>query len=237
MSIFKIPLILSTLVATYEALTSPNPPPRPHEIAKYASVSDFSAKFLVVAPTIFKGAYWMAGLGEVGLIMAANFPRSELAQKTLSSLPNPSGAFSITITPAYLVGVTCMVSAGAIRYFAYRAMGRMFTYHLAIVDEHRLVTSGPYAFVRHPGYTGSILLLVGTMFACFAPGGFVGECRLLDSPIWKCLIYGGLFLMAAPYNKVFERINGEDDVLRDKFGTEWEEWARRVPYKLIPWVY
>jgi len=237
MSFFKIPIILSTLVATYEALTSPNPPPRPHEVVKYATVSDFSAKFLNMAPMVFKSAYWMAGLGEISLIIASRFPEHPLAQKLLSAIPNPSGASSITVTTPYLIGAACMISAGLLRHWAYRTLGRMFTYHLAIVDEHRLVTEGPYSVTRHPGYGGSVLLLVGTIFTCFAPGGFVGECRILDSLIGRSLVYGGLFLMAAPYNKVFERMNGEDDILRMRFGAEWEEWAGRVPYKLIPWVY
>lgn len=28
----------------------------------------------------------------------------------------------------------------------------------------------------------------------------------------------------------------EDDVLHRRYGKEWEGWARRVPYKLVPWL-
>ena len=33
------------------------------------------------------------------------------------------------------------------------------------------------------------------------------------------------------------RARVEDDLLKDQFKQEWEYWARRVPYVLIPWVY
>lgn len=32
---------------------------------------------------------------------------------------------------------------------------------MSIRNDHKLVTNGPYAWVRHPGYTGVLLTLVG----------------------------------------------------------------------------
>jgi len=32
------------------------------------------------------------------------------------------------------------------------------------------------------------------------------------------------------------RAEVEDQVLRKEFGKEWEEWARKVPYKFIPYL-
>ena len=32
---------------------------------------------------------------------------------------------------------------------------------VVIQDDHRVVTDGPYAVVRHPGYAGSIVALIG----------------------------------------------------------------------------
>lgn len=29
----------------------------------------------------------------------------------------------------------------------------------------------------------------------------------------------------------------EDALLRERFGAEWDEWAKRVPYRLIPYIY
>ena len=50
---------------------------------------------------------------------------------------------------------------GLIRYKCYRALGSMFTFEMSIREGHVLVTSGPYAIVRHPAYTGAILVVIG----------------------------------------------------------------------------
>ena len=50
---------------------------------------------------------------------------------------------------------------GLIRYKCYRALGTMFTFEMSIRKDHMLVTSGPYSIVRHPGYTGIFLVVIG----------------------------------------------------------------------------
>jgi len=36
---------------------------------------------------------------------------------------------------------------------------------------------------------------------------------------------------------VMQRMKNEDAMLEKNFGEEWKEWARRVPCRLVPWVY
>ena len=50
---------------------------------------------------------------------------------------------------------------GLIRYKCYRAMGTLFTFEMSIRKGHMLITSGPYAIVRHPSYAGVILVVIG----------------------------------------------------------------------------
>lgn len=116
-------------------------------------------------------------------------------------------------------------------------MGRFFTYRLTIRDDHQLITGGVYSVVRHPGYLGTFLGRLGGIVACLSQGSWVRECGILDTKIGKCAIYGGLFLSSAIYLLVASRMGKEDAALRRQFGKEWDNWARRVPYKLIPWVY
>ncbi len=42
-----------------------------------------------------------------------------------------------------------------------RILGRHFSIHLQVDAEHKLVTAGPYGVVRHPIYSGDLLLYLG----------------------------------------------------------------------------
>ena len=48
-----------------------------------------------------------------------------------------------------------------IRLAAKRTLGRFFVGAIVIQDDHRVVTEGPYAIVRHPGYAGSLVAFLG----------------------------------------------------------------------------
>jgi protein-S-isoprenylcysteine O-methyltransferase Ste14 len=73
---------------------------------------------------------------------------------------------------------------------------------------HQLVTSGPFAIVRHPMYSGLILAAVGA---------------LLIYPTWTTL----LFVCFAPLTSV--RARNEEAALAVEFGEQWREYCRRVP--------
>lgn len=79
--------------------------------------------------------------------------------------------------------------------------------------------------------------MIGAVVAVVSPGSWVRECGVLDSDVGKGVIYGGLVLSAAVYARVLSRLGVEDETLRKEFGKKWDEWAERVPYKLIPWIY
>lgn len=49
----------------------------------------------------------------------------------------------------------------AFREWAVLSLGRFFSVIVAIAPTHTLVTRGPYRWIRHPAYTGSMLTLVG----------------------------------------------------------------------------
>ena len=49
----------------------------------------------------------------------------------------------------------------ALRRWAARTLGRFFTQSVTIRPGHRVVTAGPYRYVRHPGYAGLLVSLVG----------------------------------------------------------------------------
>ena len=85
----------------------------------------------------------------------------------------------------------------------------------AIKEKHELVTTGPYAYVRHPIYTGIILAafgvaLTGTIFGI------------------------GIFLLVSVL--FFLRINKEEKIMLGLFPGEYLAYQARTK-KLIPWVW
>lgn len=73
---------------------------------------------------------------------------------------------------------------------------------------HQLVTSGPFAIVRHPMYTGIFLAALGS---------------LLIYSTWTTL----LFAFFAPLISV--RARREEYALAIEFGEQWKEYCKRVP--------
>jgi len=53
------------------------------------------------------------------------------------------------------------IFGGIIRHMCYQSMGSMFTVERSIRKDHILVTWGPYAIVRHPSYTGLLIVFIG----------------------------------------------------------------------------
>lgn len=93
-------------------------------------------------------------------------------------------------------------------YFPSTALG------VQLFSGHRLVTSGPFAILRHPLYAGIILAALGS---------------LLIYSTWTTLflaIFAALLCL---------RARREEAALALEFGVEWEEYCRRVPPFLPRW--
>lgn len=112
-------------------------------------------------------------------------------------------------------------------------MGVHFTFNLSLLKEHKLITTGPYAYVRHPSYTALILTVVGIFLCELSGGSWYTETRGFDSPVGK-----GIALLAgccvAILVSVVSRVTKEDKLLSDNFGEEWKEWQQRVPCRFVP---
>ncbi len=82
-------------------------------------------------------------------------------------------------------------------------------------EGHELIQTGPYAFVRHPIYTGLLLAFLGTALMRCSPRSFLGVAVFLAVFVWK--------------------IRMEDGFLRAEFGAKFEDYRRRVK-ALVPFV-
>ena len=77
-----------------------------------------------------------------------------------------------------------------------------------LFEDHQLITSGPFAMVRHPMYAGLILAAIG---AC------------LIYMTWTTLY----FAFFAPLTLV--RAMREEHALAEEFGEQWRDYCKRVP--------
>ena len=141
------------------------------------------------------------------------------------------------ITSPFILGSLLLILGAAIRKTCFIYLGRMFTFQLALLKEHKLVTSGPYAVVRHPSYTGFIMLVDGLALVHLAPGSYLAECGLLDAWWGRAAVGAACVAAVGLQGVVVGRTRREDEVLRREFGSAWEEWARRTRYRLVPYVY
>jgi protein-S-isoprenylcysteine O-methyltransferase Ste14 len=81
---------------------------------------------------------------------------------------------------------------------------------------HMVCDSGPYRIVRHPGYAGNILQQLGIVLAL--------------SSLWT-IIPAAMALVIAVI-----RTTLEDQTLQDEL-PGYQEYARRVRYRLLPGIY
>ena len=140
-----------------------------------------------------------------------------------------------TINTQLLIGLILTTASTAVRFAAFQTMGYLFTYQLAILPGHRLVTHGIYAYCRHPSYTATPFIFAGVLLTITAPGSVLYDHLGVDTTR-KLMTVLGLAAARGSYVLV-GRAEVEDQVLQKEFGQEWEEWARKVPYKFIPYLF
>ena len=143
-----------------------------------------------------------------------------------------------TQPPLFCIGALLTVVGTSLRIISYRCLGRFFTFELSIRDSHRLVTSGPYSVVRHPSYAAGCIFLLGSLWCQLGPGS-IWACLGLWGNMFGFIIGAGQICFAAyaSYIAAVLRVGREDRMLREHFGREWETWAQKTPYKVIPLIY
>ena len=114
-------------------------------------------------------------------------------------------------------GVVMIVTGVILRLVAIRTLGKFFTVNLAIDNEHRLIDTGLYKYIRHPSYSGSLL-------------SFLGLALYFNN--WICLV-----VILIPLVSVFIfRINIEERLLQQQPGLHYDVYCKRTK-RLIPFVY
>lgn len=157
-------------------------------------------------------------------------------------IPSPFAPRTLTndglrATPSFSAGVLLMAAGASIRASCYAHLGSLFTFELAIKRGHRLITSGPYAVVRHPGYTGGMLVYAGICWSQFGPSSWLATSGLWQSTLGRAAALGYMLFAFSMSLALVRRVPEEDRMMKEQFPSEWVEWAKRTPYRFVPFVY
>jgi protein-S-isoprenylcysteine O-methyltransferase len=115
------------------------------------------------------------------------------------------------------VGVMLGASGSVLRLWSLLVLRERFTRTLLLQQTHRIERNGPYRFIRHPGYLGSLLCLNGIALAS-------GN---------SLIVVASIVITCAGYHY---RIRMEEKMLTSAFGQAYEDY-RRTTRALIPWPF
>ena len=178
---------------------------------------------------------------EIAVIIAHLFHSNAFAVQVLSLLMPATDSLRavdrIHVTKGFLIGCLFANLGGFIRLSCFRALGRLFTYELSVRKNHKLVTTGPYAIVRHPAYTGGFFLMCGVALCHLSSGSWLRVSGVLENAVVRGFVEGWIALFICFQGMVFNRVKQEDDALRAAFGKSWDMWAEKTKYKLLPGIY
>ncbi len=115
------------------------------------------------------------------------------------------------------VGLVIYLLAALVVVMARVNLGKQATGILVVREDHELITSGLYKFLRHPMYSGSLLGIIG-----FA---FVSQSIVIS--LISFILYFWIFK---------ERLKYEESLLEEAFGEKYLKY-KESSYRLIPFLY
>jgi len=113
-----------------------------------------------------------------------------------------------------IAGLGLILAGFILRIWARLAIRGMYAGHVQIQSGHRLVQQGPYGYIRHPGYTGYLLMTFGVA---------MGYASLIG--------LGSIFLALLP--GLYYRMKVEEKLLEEHFGDEYRQYAEKTG-RLLP---
>jgi protein-S-isoprenylcysteine O-methyltransferase Ste14 len=119
--------------------------------------------------------------------------------------------------PLAWAGLLLFAAGIALQVAAFWALRGLYTSRLGVQPGHRLVTSGPYRLVRHPGYLSNLMCLAGIGLAL------------------SSLVALGATIFVVPL--ILRRIASEEAMLLAEFGEEYRAYRQRTTKRLLPGVY
>ena len=114
---------------------------------------------------------------------------------------------------SFLTGAAITVAGLLFAVWARRHIGANWSRSVTIKQQHELITTGPYAFVRHPIYTGILT-------------GFLGTAVAVTQ-------YRGIVALLLVFLSLWYKLRLEERWMRAQFGPAYTDYAARTA-ALVP---
>ena len=122
------------------------------------------------------------------------------------------------LTYREIISFTSIIIGFIFRKYCKIHLGRFFTYSITVKNDHKIVNTGPYSIVRHPSYTGALMMHWGYGF-------------WFNNPLSYLMFNVGIL------NFMRTRIPKEEEILKDNTDGEYIKYCENVRYRLIPYIY
>lgn len=103
------------------------------------------------------------------------------------------------------------------RWHSILYLGKYFTVDVSVMPRQPVIDTGPYRWIRHPAYLGSLLMFIGTGLTFAHPLSLV-------------------FMIGPPIAVFLHRIRIEEALLAKKLGAPYQQYMARTK-RLVPFVY
>jgi protein-S-isoprenylcysteine O-methyltransferase Ste14 len=181
-------------------------------------VAAFGGSFLILArvnPTIFRArSRFQPGTKRWDLILVTLILLAMITEIPLATFDAGRMAWSSMPTAFVILGYALLGTGIAFSAWA-QAVNPFFEPGVRVQRErgHRVISKGPYAIVRHPGYVGALMIFCGLALS-------LASWWALIPAAWASLI-------------LIVRTSWEDALLRTEL-EGYNEYAKRTRYRLFP---
>jgi len=115
------------------------------------------------------------------------------------------------------IGLALIALGTALRLWARSSIKGQYSGHIQVTTEQQLIQSGPYRYIRHPGYAGYLVMALGI---CIGYSSLIGLAAI-----------AGLMLPAFVY-----RMDLEERFLTRSFGDEYRSYVRGTK-RILPGIW
>jgi protein-S-isoprenylcysteine O-methyltransferase Ste14 len=117
----------------------------------------------------------------------------------------------------FLIGLVLLLAGSLLRRHCWRMLGKHFTGNVRASAEQPVIDSGAYRWIRHPSYTGGVLMYLGTGIAMTS---------------WLSAL---IIALAGALGYVY-RVRVEEQALQANLGGRYQEYMRRTK-RFVPFIF